>query len=52
MFDTEAIDNVERYETIKENRDSLPHSMEKRVLQIKNIRKQHFRIVGNIMDFK
>ena len=30
----------------------LPHSMEKRVLQIKNIRKQHFRIVGNIMDFK
>ena len=26
--------------------------MEKRVLRIKNIRKQHFRIVGNIMDFK
>lgn len=35
MFDTEAIDNVEKYETIKRTGICLPRSMEKRVLRIK-----------------
>ena len=52
MFDTEAIDNVERYETIKENRDMFTTLYGEKSVADKNIRKQHFRIVGNIMDFK
>lgn len=30
MFDTEAIDNVDRYESIKENKICSPRSMEKK----------------------
>ncbi len=52
MFDTEAIDNVERYETIKENRDMFTTLYGEKSVTDKNIRKKHFRIAGNIMDFK
>ena len=52
MFDTEAIDNVDRYEIIRQNKDMFTTLYGERALRMINILKKHSLTTGKSMDFK